>query len=179
MTPKLDVCTGGDAKGWICGRATHLRNELGADNPIFVTSGGIGGDFSHGCTFIEAATSCGALDAIAVHRYASVPGNWAASAQGWVGEAGGKLVYLEEWGVDKASYDQSAAFPSETAEMNSVGLPSMYWQVILPDVAGCAYDPAQDSGDHFGIALDSGVDVSGPMHQAAQSKALQDWTGVI
>lgn len=179
MSPKLSKCTSGDTHGWICGRATHIRSELGADNPIIVTSGGIGGDFSHGCTFIEAATSCTALDAIAVHRYASVPGNWAASVDGWVEQAGGKLVYLEEWGINAASYDQSEAFPSETADMNSVGLPSLYWQIILPDVKGCEYDPAEDSGDQFGIAYDSGVDLSGSMKQASNSEALQNWAGII
>lgn len=179
MSPKPAECTGGDVHDWICGRATHLRTELGIDNPIIVTSGGIGGDFSHGCTFITAATSCAALDAIAVHRYASVPGNWAAIAATWVAEAGGKLVYLEEWGINAAKYDQATAFSSETAEMNSVGLPSMYWQIILPDVAGCEYDPALDSGDQFGIVYDSGVDLSGPMHHASQSVAIQDWSGIV
>lgn len=184
MTSYLDACTGDDAQGWLCGRATHLRGELGADSPILVTSGGIGGDYSHGCTFMAAATGCAALDAIAMHRYAAVPGGWSTSAPGWVEEASGagsgdKLVYLEEWGVDKASYDQASAFPSEAADMNSVGLPSLYWQIILPDVAGCAYDPATDSGDHFGIALDAGVDIAGPMHQAGESKALQDWSAVF
>lgn len=179
MSPKLSECTDGDAHGWICGRATHIRDQLGPDNPIIVSSGGIGGDFSHGCTFIAAATGCPALDAIAVHRYASVPGNWAASADGWVGQAGGKLVYLEEWGINAANNDRGTAFPSETADMNSVGLPSLYWQIILPDVEGCEYDPAEDTGDHFGIPYDSGVDIAGPMHEAAQSVALQDWAGII
>lgn len=156
-----------------------MRNELGADNPIIVSSSGIGGDYSHGCTFITAATSCAALDAIAVHRYASVPGNWAASAESWVEEAGGKLVYLEEWGINAAKYDQSTAFPSEAADMNSVGLPSLYWEIILPDVAGCEYESAEDAGDPFGIAYDSGVDLSGPMHQASESVALQNWTGIV
>ncbi|KAG8162131.1 hypothetical protein KVR01_007896 [Diaporthe batatas] len=32
-----------------------MRDQLGRDNPIIITSGGIGGDFSHGCTFVEAA----------------------------------------------------------------------------------------------------------------------------
>ncbi|KAL1872685.1 hypothetical protein Daus18300_004231 [Diaporthe australafricana] len=179
MSPTGSHCTGGDTHGWICGRATHMREQLGQDNPIIVTSGGIGGDFSHGCTFVEAATSCPALDAIAVHRYASVPGNWAASAGGWVKQAGGKLVYLEEWGIDAAKYDRSATFPSEAADMNSVGLPSLYWQIILPDVEGCEYDPATDSGDKFGIVYGSGVDFAGPMQQAAQSTSLQDWAGIV
>lgn len=179
MSPKLSECTGGDKHGWICGRAKHMREQLGKNNPIIITSGGIGGDFSHGCTFIEAATSCAALDAIAVHRYASVPGNWAASARDWIAKAGGKLVYLEEWGINAAKYDRSKAFPSETADMNSVAFPALYWQIILPDVKGCEYDPAKDSGDQFGIVYNSGVDLSGPMHKAAQSTALQDWSGIV
>lgn len=179
MSPKLSECTGGDAHGWICGRATHMRDQLGEGSPIIITSGGIGGDFSHGCTFVEAAVNCPALDAIAIHRYASVPGYWAASADGWVAQAGGKLVYLEEWGIDASKYDRSAAFPSEAADMNSVGLPSLYWQIIPPAVEGCEYDPAKDSGDPFGIVYGSGVDLEGPLHEAAQSPALQNWAGIV
>lgn len=179
MTAKLSECTGGDANGWLCGRATHMRSELGADNPIIITSGGIGGDFSHDCSFIAAATSCEALDALAVHRYASVPGAWAGSAKGWVENANGKLVYLEEWGINAASYDQSTAFPSETADMNSIGFPSLYWEIILPAVADCPYTAAGDSGDQFGIVYNSGVDLAGPMAKAAGTPALQNWPGIV
>lgn len=177
MVAKVAECTDGDVDGWICGRATHLRTELDtvANNPILVTSGGIGGDYSHGCNFIAAATNCTALDAIAVHRYASVPGYWADNAVNWVAEAGGKLVYLEEWGINAASYNQTTAFASETADMNSVGFPSLYWEIILPPVAACPYDAATDSGDQFGIPYDSGIDLAGPMHQAAKTPALQNW----
>lgn len=148
--------------------------------PIITTSGSIDGDFSHGCTFVEAATSCAALDAIAVHRYASVPGDWSELAHGWVDEAGGgKLVYVEEWGINAANYDQSAAFPGEVADMNSVGLPGLYWDFILPAASGCPYEAAADSGDQFGIVYDSGTDLAGPMGDAAESEALQDWGGII
>lgn len=179
MSPKLSVRTSGDQHGWICGRSTHVHNELGQDNPIIITSGGIGGDYSHGCTFIAAATYCPALDSIAVHRYASVPGHWAGNTESWVAQAGGKLLYLEEWGINAARYDRAVAFPSETADMNSIGLPSLYRQTILPDVEGCEYDPAEDAGDYFGIVCSSGVDLAGPMHEAAQSTALQDKAGIV
>lgn len=176
MTAKTSVCTDGDVHNWVCGRATHMRDELGADNPILVISGGIGGDYSHDCTFISTAVDCDALDAIAIHRYASVPGNWAPSADSWVSKANGKLVFVEEWGINAASYDQSSAFTSETADFNSVGLPNMYWQIILPAVEGCEYDAASDSGDQFGIVYNnSGVDISGAMYDASSSDALQDW----
>lgn len=148
-----------------------MRIELGANNPIFITSGGIGGDFSPGCTFIIAAVSCAALDAIAVHRYASVPGNWAANADMWIDEAGGKLAYVEEWGINATSCDRSTAFPSENADLNSAGLPSLHWEIILPDVSGCSCDAAEDTGDSFSIVYDSGVEIAGPMQQAAGSVA--------
>ncbi|KAK7913811.1 hypothetical protein PG985_011514 [Apiospora marii] len=173
------ACTINDARNWACGRATHLRAELGHDNRMVVASGGLGGDFSHGCTFMASAMSCDALDAVAVHRYASVPGKWNASAADWVTQARGKLVFVEEWGIDASKYDQGAAFPAEAADFNSVGLPALYWQFILPSVAQCPYTAAGDSGDHFGIVYDSGVDLSGPMQQARKSEALQDWTGIV
>ncbi|KAK8121661.1 hypothetical protein PG984_010331 [Apiospora sp. TS-2023a] len=173
------ACTNNDAQNWACGRATHIRGELGADNPILVVSGGLGGDYSHGCTFMPSAMACAALDAVAVHRYASVPGKWSASAADWVNQAGGKLVFVEEWGIDASKYDQTATFPTEAADFNSVGLPALYWQFILPSVAQCPYTAAGDSGDHFGIVYSSGVDLAGAMQQARKSKALQDWTAVI
>ncbi|GKT42263.1 uncharacterized protein ColSpa_02444 [Colletotrichum spaethianum] len=94
---------GDDAQGRLCGRATHLRDELGPDNPILVSTGGVGGDFSHGCTFVIAVTECPAVDAISVYRFASVPGNWDLVLDGWLDQANDKLVYLEEWGIDSSN----------------------------------------------------------------------------
>lgn len=179
MTANITECSSNDQYGWICGRATHMRGELGANNPIIVSSGGIGGDYSHGCTFISRATSCGALDAVAIHRYASVPGYWATSADTWVSQANNKLVYVEEWGISAASYNQSSAFPSEVENMNSVGLPSLYWEFILPDATGCPYSAEGDSGDQFGIVYNSDVNLSGPMWEATRSAALQDWDRIV
>lgn len=179
FTANTSACTNNDARHWACGRATRLRGELGDNSPILVASGGLGGDYSHGCTFMASAVACDALDAVAVHRYASVPGQWSASAADWVSQARGKLVFVEEWGLDASRYDQGAAFPAEAADFNSGGLPALYWQFILPSVPQCPYTAAGDSGDHFGIVYDSGVDLAGPMQQARKSKALQDWTAAV
>lgn len=178
MTPDPSVCQGGDAQGWLCGRATHLRDELGPDSPIIVSTGGVGGDFSHQCTFVAAVTQCDAVDAISVHRYASVPGNWDLVLDDWLTQANGKLVYLEEWGIDASRYDRATAFPQEVRTMNSVGFPSMYWQILPAAVDECPYDPAND-GDPFGIFTDSNVDLAGPMNAATEVTAAQDWTGII
>ncbi|KAK8022439.1 hypothetical protein PG993_013206 [Apiospora rasikravindrae] len=179
FTANTSACTNNDAHDWACGRATHLRTELGKDNPLIVASGGLGGDYSHGCTFMARAVGCAALDAVAVHRYASVPGQWDASAAGWADQAGGKLVFVEEWGIDAARYNQTAAFPAEAASFNEVGLPAFYWQFLLPSVAQCPYTAAGDAGDHFGIVYDSGVDLARGMRQARESEALQDWRSII
>lgn len=64
MTTKTSECTSGDTHGWACGRARHIRQVLGADNPIKVATGGFGGDIVHGCNFMEAATKCDAIDLI-------------------------------------------------------------------------------------------------------------------
>ena len=179
MTPSGSNCKNGDPNGWACGRAKHLRSELGADNKILISTGGLGGDISHECTFLPAVTECDAVDAIAVHRYASVPGSWGGSLSGWLNQANGKLVYLEEWGIDASANDQMSAFPSEVGDMNSAGLPQLYWQILPPAVSDCPYDPSQDSGDKFGIFYDSGVDLAGPINDATQANAAQDWTGSV
>lgn len=53
------------AKQWVCKRATNMRKVLGADNPIKIASGGIGGDAYNQCSFLDEAMKCPALDAIA------------------------------------------------------------------------------------------------------------------
>lgn len=179
MTPSGSNCRNGDPYGWACGRAQHMRNVLGANNRILISTGGLGGDISHQCTFLPAVTQCNAVDAISVHRYASVPGRWSSSLGGWISQSNGKKVFLEEWGIDASAYDQRSAFASEVADMNSVGLPSMYWQILPPAVSGCPYDPKNDAGDKFGIFYNSNVNLAGPMNGATGVGAAQDWTGSV
>ncbi|GAB7362636.1 hypothetical protein MBLNU230_g2946t1 [Neophaeotheca triangularis] len=179
MTPSASNCQNGDPYGWACGRARHLRNLLGSNTHTLVSTGGLGGDISHSCTFLPAVTQCDAVDAISVHRYASVPGRWSSALPGWINSSNGKKVYLEEWGIDASQYDQKAAFVSEVNDMNSVGLPSMYWQILPPATNSCPYNPSQDSGDRFGIFYNSGVNLRGPINGATGINAAQDWTGSV
>ncbi|KAM0080939.1 hypothetical protein ACKRZS_006901 [Fusarium odoratissimum] len=178
MTPGPSNCKNGDPSGWACGRATFMRNA-GLDSHILISTGGLGGDFSHGCTFLPAVTQCKAIDAISVHRYASVPGMWSANLPNWLNQANGKKVYLEEWGVDSQQYDQKSVFVSEVNDMNSAGLPNMYWQLLPPSSGGCSYNPKNDAGDPFGIYTNSGVNLAGPINGATSSGAAQDWTGSL
>lgn len=60
FAPEPAKCRQPSAEKWVCGRASHMRSVLGAENPIRVASGGFGGDVSHGCTFV--GTSCEDLD---------------------------------------------------------------------------------------------------------------------
>lgn len=179
MTPSYSHCRNGDPHGWACGRARKLRSLLGSNTGTLVSTGGLGGDFSHSCTFLPAVTQCDAVDAISVHRYASVPGRWSDSLSGWISQANGKKVYLEEWGIDSTNYDQKSAFASETNNMNSVGLPQLYWQILPPATSSCSYSPNKDSGDPFGIFDNSGVNLAGPINAATGVKAAQDWTGSV
>ncbi|RYP66821.1 hypothetical protein DL769_005916 [Monosporascus sp. CRB-8-3] len=66
MTPDPSACQAGDVHGWLCGGANYLRQELGADQPIRMLTGGVSGDISNECTFIEAVTACNAVDLIVV-----------------------------------------------------------------------------------------------------------------
>lgn len=179
MTPDPSACKNGDAHNWLCGRAGHLRQELGADNPILVSTGGVGGDISNDCTFISAVTDCDAVDLISIHRYAGYPGNWAGSAPGYVEQANGKLVYVEEWGVNTTNVNPAEGFPHEAADMNSVGLPALYWQFLPDAVSDCPYNPSTDS-DPFGIFVGGGTDIDTSLKNAASSPALQQgWDSVI
>lgn len=185
MTPDPSACQAGDKHDWLCGRARHLRAELGAENLIKVSTGGVGGDYWHGCTFAAAVTGCDVVDLISVHRYAGYPGHWAGSAAGWADQAGvqgqgkGKLVYVEEWGVDTAAVDLAEASPHEAADMNSAGLPALYWQLLPDAVPGCDYDPAHDGGDPFGIFVGGRTDLESSLKEAARSPALQQGWGSI
>ncbi|KAK7937647.1 uncharacterized protein PG986_014515 [Apiospora aurea] len=75
--------------------------------------------------------------------------------------------------------DAIMGFDLQVETFNSVGLPALYWQFLLPSVAQCPYTAAGDAGDHFGIVYDSGTDLAGPMRRARESEALQDWRPVI
>jgi mannan endo-1,4-beta-mannosidase len=104
---------------------------------------------------------------------------WSANLPNWLNQANGKKVYLEEWGVDSQQYDQKSAFVSEVNDMNSAGLPNMYWQLLPPSSGGCSYNPKNDAGDPFGIYTNSGVNLAGPINGATSSGAAQDWTGSL
>lgn len=183
MSTKTEECTSGAGAEWVCGRAQHMRSVLGADNPIKISSGGIGGDISKNCNFMDAAVNCAALDLIAVHRYAdnlaSYPNEWSGAAPSYISNAKGKLVYIEEWGVKQyqGAADASVEYPAQANDMNKVGLPWLYWQVVPAQT--CDYDPKNDGGDSFSIFQGSGVDIAGPMKAASSANCLQDWTGIV
>lgn len=184
MSTETEECAGAAGASWVCGRARHMRGVLGADNPIKIASGGLGGDVSKGCTFMPAAVNCPELDVIAIHRYAGTeaanPNEWSAAAAGYVARAGGKLVYVEEWGVRQyggGAAEAGVEYPAQADDMSEAGLPALYWQIVPPRT--CGYDPAQDPDDSFSIFTDSGVDIAGPMKRASSTIGLQDWTGVI
>lgn len=180
MAPKLSECTDGDIHGWVCGRAAHMRAVLGAANLIKIASGGISGDYSHGCSFLPAALNCPQLDMISVHRYAggeaNNPDQWANSARSWVQQTS-KLICVEEWGVNTLVHNLAIEFPANTQDMNSVGLPWLYWQ-ILP-AKTCEGSINDDSSHAFGIEIGNGADIRTPLHQASRATGLQDWTGIV
>ncbi|TGJ79056.1 hypothetical protein E0Z10_g9702 [Xylaria hypoxylon] len=183
MATKISECQTDAGAKWVCGRAQHMRSVLGATNPIKISSGGIGGDISKGCNFMPAAVSCAELDMIAIHRYAGTlaanPGEWSGAAAGYVSNAQGKLVYIEEWGVGQYQgvADVAVEYPAQANDLNKSGLPWLYWQIVPTE--SCNYDPKNDGGDSFSIFMGSGVDVASAMKDAAQSTGLQDWTGIV
>ncbi|KAI0410875.1 glycoside hydrolase [Xylaria grammica] len=183
MATKVAECQTDAGAAWVCGRAQHMRSVLGATNPIKISSGGIGGDISKKCNFMAAAVNCGQLDMIAVHRYAGTlaanPGEWSKAAAGYVSDAKGKLVYIEEWGVKQyqGAADAAVEYPAQANDMNKVGLPWLYWQIVPAEK--CNYDPKNDEGDSFSIFMGSQVDMASAMKGATQVNGLQDWKGIL
>ncbi|KAI0138633.1 glycoside hydrolase family 5 protein [Hypoxylon sp. NC0597] len=181
MSPDTSVCKSNDSKGWLCGRAKKFRSVLGADNKIQIATGGIGGDISHDCTFIKAATQCKEIDLIAVHRYGgsegSNPGQWSGGAKEWISQSGGKLVFIEEWGVDTGSNNPKTELLAQANDINKAGIPNLYWQ-FLPKKT-CSYDPSKDSGDKFGIFVEGDTDIAAVMKGASNANAAQDWSKVV
>lgn len=57
--------------------------------------------------------------------------------------------------------------------MNSAGLPWLYWQILPEKVCDV------DDGDHFGIYINQGVNLSGPLKDARNTNSKQDWSGAV
>ncbi|KAJ6784330.1 hypothetical protein PWT90_07250 [Aphanocladium album] len=173
---KTEECNYSTAQSWACGRANTLRSALGASNPIKIATGGLGGDISHGCTFLASAMSCDQIDMVSVHRYAgpesSNPKQWTNSYGGWMGQTKGKLVYVEEWGINTTRYNIQDEFRANTQDMNAGGLPWLYWQ-ILPEKK-CDYK----DGDPFGFHVNT-VDVASAVKGASSANSKQDWSGIV
>ncbi|CAM1502502.1 Fc.00g044860.m01.CDS01 [Cosmosporella sp. VM-42] len=170
-------CTYSNTQAWACGRAATLRSILGANNRIKIASGGLGGDISHGCTFMSSAMTCPQLDIVSVHRYAgpegSNPNQWANSYKSWRSQANGKLVQLEEWGVDTTKYNAKTEFPANTKDMNSAGLPWLYWMYLPTKKCN-----VQDT-DQFPFYIDSGVPIAEQMKAANSASCPQDWSEIV
>ena len=113
----------------------------------------------------------------AVHRYAgpegSNPNQWANSYKSWLSQTNGKLVQLEEWGVDTTKYNAKTEFPANTKDMNAAGLPWLYWQ-YLPTKKCSVSD-----NDPFGFNIDSGVPIADQMKAANNANSPQDWSGIV
>ena len=88
-------------------------------------------------------------------------------------QSNGKLVNLEEWGVDTSKHDPSSEFPANTKDMNAAGLPWLYWQ-LLPSKKCNTQD-----GDYFGFYIDSGVPYTREIKAANEADSPQDWTGIV
>lgn len=50
---------------------------------------------------------------------------------GWLKQTNGKLVFVEEWGVNRNNYDARSELPTNTRDMNNAGFPWVYWQILL------------------------------------------------
>lgn len=80
---------------------------------------------------------------------------------------------IEEWGVDVTKYDPKTEFPANTDDMNGIGIPWLYWQVLPHETC------SDSSNDGFGIFIDSGVDFADQFKGASSATGLQDWTGSV
>lgn len=112
-----------------------------------------------------------------MHRYAGAQGNnggqWSAGYNDWLNQANGKLVNLEEWGVDTSQLDPSSEFPANTRDMNSAGLPWVYWQLLPPKVCDV------NDNDPFGFYIDGGVPYAAEVQAANEADCPQSWAGIV
>jgi mannan endo-1,4-beta-mannosidase len=186
MSTKTAECLGTNPPGaaWPCGRAQYMRSVLGADNPIKIITGGIGGDIVHGCTFMSTAVQCPEIDIVAIHRYAGNEAEnggdeWCASVPSYLSHANGKLVFVEEWGVKQ--YDDAAnivtEYPAQAYDLDKCGIPWLYWEIVPAET--CPYNVQSDSIDSFSIFMGSDVDIADPIKKAATTTARQNWTGIV
>ncbi|KAH8893554.1 hypothetical protein GQ53DRAFT_763151 [Thozetella sp. PMI_491] len=157
-----------DPSGWICARAAHMRSVLGAQNPIKIASGGVGGAYSNGANFASWVTGCTNLDVVSVHYYDDF--GW--SSANFIGQGKGKLVHIEEWTTKEGS-NQASLYASDAKAINALGIPWCLWQ-ILPQSTCSPYQ-----GDGNGLRINSGIDVATPIKNANSITAAQDWTGIV
>ncbi|KAI5124677.1 hypothetical protein M0805_004285 [Coniferiporia weirii] len=164
-----------DNQSWQCDRATTIKNELGDNSGILVTTGGE--------SWLSESVqsdwlSCDALDVISIHAYGV--GDLETSAiQTYVSQAqsAGKKLLFQEWGscyYTTSNNDCPTGDVLDTSTRNSniqtwasqitaAGVPWLYWQV-LPNA-----DP------HYGTDYEIGVDVDASWDtlKAASLAALQ------
>ncbi|KAH9923009.1 glycoside hydrolase [Amylocystis lapponica] len=127
---------------WQCGRATTIKNQLGDNSGILVTTGG---ESWLSESVQEAFLDCPALDIISIHAYG--PGDLTVNAlKPYVQKAQnkGKKLLLEEWGAcyfNTGNNDCPTGGKLDTNTRNNniknwaaaiaeAGIPWLYWQVI-------------------------------------------------
>lgn len=96
------------------------------------------------------------------------------SYNGWLSKANGKLVILEEWGVNTQQYNTVDEFRSNSQDMNSAGLPWIYWMLLL--------SKRRDAGDSdvFLFYIDQdGVPVAEQVQAASNADSPQNWNGIV
>ncbi|KAF2014714.1 glycoside hydrolase family 5 protein [Aaosphaeria arxii CBS 175.79] len=172
-----------DPDDWLCGRAGKIRELLGY-SPIKVSTGGVGGSqycCDHEFNLLEKALQCDALDIMSVHGYMSKASDWAYFITGDKstlrdGNAAGKLVMVEEWGV---SVDFEEDFDTQVQVFNDAGVPWLYWQVV-PGLDGSQPGAPSSCGyDSFEIGVNSPKgDVASAVAAANAAIANQTWSGI-
>ncbi|KAI1319399.1 hypothetical protein F5Y16DRAFT_102736 [Xylariaceae sp. FL0255] len=167
----------------MCDVALSFRESLGGENPIKITTGGAGGDDSHGCTTMSAATNCGQIDVIAAHKYggpeSSNADQWTNSVNNWYSKVNGKLLFIEEWGANQALASAVTDWPAQADDIINSGVPNVYWQLVPAENSACPYNPATDSGDEYSIFVNGNVNVGSIVAKANAASAKQDWSAIV
>lgn len=113
-----------DPSGWLCARASKMRNILGSST-VQVSTGGIGGSqySGHEYNLLPAALDCSDIDMLAIHAYMSTEVQWTPYVPklSQTANDSGKLAFIEEWGVGTDSSDDSIA--KQAALFNQHGVP--------------------------------------------------------
>ncbi|MCJ1308691.1 hypothetical protein MMC25_002345 [Agyrium rufum] len=183
----VDLLENNDPDDWLCGRAGKMKPII-AGSGVRIATGGIGGSeycCDHEYNLLSKALYCSAIDIMSVHGYMTEASQWSYFIPSLEQQAAaqGKLLMIEEWGVDGSPAGQ---FDQQVAIFNNAGIPWLYWQITPGQdqtqtcQGSCCGTTNGNSYDGFEIGLTSSKgNVKAAISKADGTTAAQSWASII